>query len=117
MNATPGVGPTPGNFAPTPMGMPLTAAGMKNTTPVDVNAVLEEMAKQSGEKLNWRDSIVDLLKLLKLDSSIVARRELAKELNYSGSTEDSASMNMWLQKQVMSKLAENGGQVPDSLRA
>jgi len=67
--------------------------------------------------LNWRTSIVDLLKLLGLDSSLAARKELASELHYTGSTEDSAAMNMWLHKQVMQKLAENGGKVPDDLKS
>ncbi|MES3038249.1 MAG: DUF3597 domain-containing protein [Bdellovibrionota bacterium] len=83
--------------------------------PVDVAAVLSGMASKRGEKLNWRTSIVDLMKLLDLDSSLSARKQLAKELGYSGSTDDSASMNIWLQAQVMKKLAENGGKVPADL--
>jgi hypothetical protein len=79
--------------------------------------VLAKMQESSGEKLNWRTSIVDLLKLLGLDSSLAARKELASELHYTGSTEDSAAMNMWLHKQVMQKLAENGGKVPDDLKS
>ncbi|RYZ86233.1 MAG: DUF3597 family protein, partial [Proteobacteria bacterium] len=66
--------------------------------------------------LNWDTSIVDLLKLLDLDSSLTARKQLAKELNYQGDTSDSAAMNIWLQDQVMKKLAENGGKVPESLK-
>jgi hypothetical protein len=69
------------------------------------------------EKLDWRKSIVDLMKLLKLDSSLTARKELAKELHYSGDMNDSASMNIWLHKQVMQKLAENGGKVPEDLKS
>jgi len=83
---------------------------------VDVEAVLIKMQESSGETLNWRTSIVDLLKLLGLDSSLAARKELASELHYTGNTEDSASMNIWLHKQVMTKLAENGGKVPDDLK-
>jgi len=83
---------------------------------VDVEAVLTNLAGQNKEKLDWRRSIVDLLKLLKLDSSLSARMELAKELHYTGNTNDSAAMNVWLHKQVMIKLAENGGKVPDSLK-
>jgi len=83
---------------------------------VDVEAVLAKLESETKEKLNWRQSIVDLMKLLKLDSSLGARKELAKELGYTGDTGDSASMNIWLHKQVMQKLAENGGQVPDSLK-
>ena len=83
---------------------------------VDVEAVLTNLAGQNKEKLDWRSSIVDLMKLLDLDSSLSARKELAKELNYAGDTNDSAKMNVWLHKQVMIKLAENGGKVPDSLK-
>lgn len=83
---------------------------------VDVEAILDDMSKKSSQKLNWRTSIVDLLKLLDIDSSLQARKDLARELNYSGSTEDSASMNIWLHKQVMTKLAQNGGKVPADLR-
>lgn len=79
---------------------------------VDVVAVLTNLADQSDEKLDWRRSIVDLMKLLDLDSSLAARKQLAQELHYSGSLSDSASMNVWLHRQVMQKLAENGGKVP-----
>jgi hypothetical protein len=84
--------------------------------PVDVEAILNNMQQQSGQQLNWRTSIVDLLKLLNLDSSLQARKELATELHYTGDTNDSASMNIWLHKQVMNKLAENGGKVPADLK-
>jgi Domain of unknown function (DUF3597) len=83
---------------------------------VDVEAVLKDMASKSGQKLDYRRSIVDLMKLLDLDSSLTARKELAKELNYTGDTNDSAAMNVWLHKQVMRKLAENGGRVPADLK-
>jgi hypothetical protein len=83
---------------------------------VDVAANLDALAKASKEKFDWRKSIVDLMKLLKLDSSLAARKELAKELGYTGSTSDSAAMNTWLHKQVMAKLAANGGKVPDELK-
>lgn len=83
---------------------------------VDVEAVLTKLAAQNKEKLDWRRSIVDLMKLLKLDSSLSARKALAKELHYTGNPNDSASLNVWLHKQVMIKLAENGGKVPDSLK-
>jgi hypothetical protein len=83
---------------------------------VDVEAVLEAMARDSGQTLNWRQSIVDLLKLLSIDSSLANRKALAMELGYSGDTSDSATMNIWLHKAVMRKLQENGGLVPDSLR-
>ena len=90
-----------------------TAAPMSQ---VDVEAVLTDLAAKKGQKLDWRKSIVDLMKLLDLDSSLAARKELANELNYTGDTSDSASMNVWLHKQVMSKLAASGGKVPDDLR-
>jgi hypothetical protein len=84
---------------------------------VDVEAVLTGLAAKKGQKLDWRKSIVDLMKLLDLDSSLEARKDLAKELNYTGDTSDSATMNIWLHKQVMSKLAASGGKVPDDLRS
>ncbi len=83
---------------------------------VDVAAVLTQLARQNTEKLDWRRSIVDLMKLLNLDSSLTARKQLAQELHYSGDMNDSASMNIWLHRQVMQKLAENGGKVPADLR-
>jgi hypothetical protein len=82
---------------------------------VDVEAVLTKMAAENKEKLDWRRSIVDLMKLLKLDSSLATRKELAKDLGYTGDTNDSAKMNIWLHKQVMQKLAANGGKVPADL--
>ena len=81
---------------------------------VDVEVVLD--AIDSDEDLDWRKSIVDLMKLLKLDSSLKSRKELASELHYSGDVSDSATMNVWLHKQVMTKLAENGGIVPKELQ-
>jgi len=75
------------------------------------------MASNNTQQLNWRTSIVDLMKLLNLDSSLTARKELARELNYAGNMDDSASMNIWLHKQVMQKLSENGGKVPQDLLA
>ena len=83
---------------------------------VDVDAVLEDLAAQKGEKLNYSSSIVDLMKLLDLESSLDNRKALARELGYSGDMNDSASMNIWLHKQVMRKLAENGGKVPADLK-
>lgn len=79
---------------------------------VDVEAMLDGLASKSSEKLNWKTSIVDLMKLLGLDSSLVARKELAEELHYTGDTNDSATMNVWLHRQVMTKVAANGGKVP-----
>ena len=102
---------------------PTTSSGSVSSTgtgpagqTVDVEAVLSGMEANAGQKLDWRHSIVDLMKLLGLESSVSARKELAQELHYSGDANDSAQMNIWLHKQVMQKLAENGGKVPDSLR-
>ena len=83
---------------------------------VDVEQVLSAMAAKGSQPLNWKTSIVDLMKLLGLDSSLSARKELATELHYAGDMNDSASMNMWLQQQVMAKLAANGGKVPADLK-
>ena len=85
-------------------------------TPFNVGAALAAMAQKNGQQLNYQTSIVDLLKLLDLDSSLDARKSLASELHYTGSTDDSASMNIWLHKQVMTKLEENGGVVPAELK-
>jgi hypothetical protein len=82
---------------------------------VDVEAVLEDLAAKNPQKLDWRHSIVDLMKLVGMESSLAERKELAQELGYTGDTSDSASMNIWLHKQVLRKLAENGGQVPAAL--
>ena len=83
---------------------------------VDVAPILDKAVAAKGEKLDWKHSIVDLMKALDIDSSLSARKELAKELGYTGDTNDSASMNIWLHKQVMNKLAQNGGKVPADLR-
>ena len=83
---------------------------------VDVAAIMDGLARQTKQKLNWRTSIVDLMKLLDLDSSLSARKNLAEELNYTGDMNKSAPMNIWLHKQVMTKLAENGGKIPDELK-
>ena len=85
-------------------------------TEVDVEAMLDAMAGRSNETLNWKTSIVDLMKLLGLDSSLAARKELAQELHYSGDMNDSAAMNVWLHRQVMTKVAANGGKVPADLK-
>ncbi|NLI26106.1 MAG: DUF3597 domain-containing protein [Acetobacter sp.] len=81
---------------------------------VDVDAVLAGLAAKAGQPLNWKESIVDLLKLLGMDSSLEARRQLAAELHYSGDQHDSAAMNVWLIKEVRKKLTENGGKLPTS---
>src|SRR5689334_4421835 len=94
------------------------ASAMPGAAPmsdVDVAAVLNGLAANNKEKLDWKRSIVDLMKLLGLDSSLGARKQLATELGYKGDMNDSATMNVWLHKQVMQKLAANGGKVPADL--
>ena len=98
-----------------------TAAGSGGTAAapaatVDVAPILDAAVKAKGEKLEWRTSIVDLMKALDIDSSFTARKELAKELGYSGDSNDSASMNIWLHKQVMTKFAANGGKLPPEIK-
>lgn len=93
-----------------------TASIDPNIPLVDVGALLDGLAANASEKLNWKVSIVDLMKLLDIDSSLSARKELAKELHYDGDTSDSAAMNIWLHKQLMQKLAEHGGKLPEDLK-
>jgi len=83
---------------------------------VDVAPILDKAVAAKKEKLEWRTSIVDLMKALDIDSSLSARKELAKELGYTGDTNDSATMNVWLHKQVMTKLAANGGKLPPDIK-
>lgn len=109
--AAPAQGAAPAQPAPTPAAAPAAPA-----QPVDVEAVLTGLESNSPQTLDWRRSIVDLLKLLDLDSSLAARKALAQELHYTGDTGDSAAMNIWLHRQVMQKLAENGGKVPADLK-
>jgi hypothetical protein len=109
--------PPPATPAATPPGASAPPGKPAAATPVDVTAILDKLAGQSKEKLDWRHSIVDMMKLLNLDSSLGARKHLAEELHYAGNMNDSASMNIWLHGQVMTKLAENGGKVPDDLKA
>lgn len=106
---------TPGAAVPGSVAAPAAAAPAAMSE-VDVEKLLDEKASSAGEKLNWKTSIVDLMKLLDLDSSLSSRKELAKELNYTGDTNDSASMNIWLHRQVMNKVAANGGKVPADLK-
>ena len=82
---------------------------------MDVTAILDGLAAKNPEHLNWKRSIVDMLKLLDMDSSLGARKELAEDLAYSGDENDSATMNVWLHKEVLKKLLENGGKVPSEL--
>jgi Domain of unknown function (DUF3597) len=83
---------------------------------VEVAPILDKAVAAKHEKLEWRTSIVDLMKALDIDSSLAARKELAKEFGYTGDTNDSASMNVWLHKQVMAKLAANGGKLPPEIK-
>lgn len=94
---------------------PAEAAPAAPAAPVDVEAILTAKAEAKGEQLNWRESIVDLMKLLDLDPSHDNRLALAHELGFTGDTDDSATMNVWLHHQVMAKLAESGGTVPAEL--
>ena len=95
--------------APGATGKPMSRA--------ELEELIKKTASQQHEDLNWRESIVDLMKLFKLDSSLGARKELAKELGYTGALDGSAEMNVWLHRQVMTKLAETGGKVPEHLKA
>lgn len=115
-------GQSPGAQAPTSSSSTSPGAGVQApagaTTPareVDVAAVLNAMAAKNPEKLDWKHSIVDLMKLVGMDSSLAARKELATDLHYTGDQNDSATMNIWLHKQVLIKLSENGGKVPQEL--
>src|SRR5262249_46689573 len=114
---TSGTGAAPA--APAPKGT-ATAAGVpaagKAMTREEVKAMIEKIADAQDEEYNWKQSIVDLMKLLKLDSSLSARKQLARELGYKGALNGSAEMNIWLHEQVIAKLAESGGVVPESLK-
>jgi hypothetical protein len=112
---TPQAAPSAAPSSPGASAAPAAPAPQSHA-PVDVEAVLTKLAAQNKEHLDWRISIVDLMKLLNLDSSLSARQALADELHYTGNKHDSATMNVWLHRQVMEKVAENGGKVPDSLR-
>jgi 3-oxoacyl-ACP reductase-like protein len=107
--ASPAASPTPA--APTPV----TSAAPTPSSPIDVAPILDAAAAKSGQKLDWRKSIVDLLKALDIDSSLAARKELADELGYTGAKDGSAEMNIWLHKAFLKKLSENGGKVPAEL--
>ena len=109
----PGAAPAGGSAAST---QTASTGAEATAATVDVGKVLGDLAAANPQKLDWKHSIVDLMKLLGMDSSLEARKELAKELHYDGDTSDSASMNIWLSKQVMKKLAENGGKLPDDLK-
>jgi hypothetical protein len=108
-----------GGQATAPGSSPTAAPASVPASPaqsVDVAAIVDKAVAAKKEKLEWRTSIVDLMKALDIDSSLAARKELAKELGYTGDTNDSASMNVWLHKQVMAKLAANGGKLPPEIK-
>jgi hypothetical protein len=112
--AAPGTTPAGGASGTAPAGGG-PASGAPGQS-VDVAPILDKAVAAKGEKLEWRTSIVDLMKALDIDSSFSARKELAKELGFSGDSNDSASMNIWLHKQVMTKLAANGGKLPPEIK-
>jgi Domain of unknown function (DUF3597) len=105
----PSAAPTP---APTAQAQ-APAAAPAPAAPVDVDGILDFMNEQRDQKLNWRTSIVDLMKLTGMDSTLAERKELAGELGYTGDTSDTATMNIWLHKQVMQRIRDNGGQIRD----
>ncbi|HEX4971749.1 MAG TPA: DUF3597 domain-containing protein [Steroidobacteraceae bacterium] len=111
--------PPPGSRTPSagtaPTAAPQKPAQAPAQPAVDVEAVLTKMAADNGQKLNWRTSIVDLMKLVGMDSSLENRKELARELGYTGDQGDSAAMNIWLHKRVMKELAAHGGKVPANM--
>jgi hypothetical protein len=113
--------PASGGSAGAASGSPGAAAGSSSASAgpkqtVDVAPILDKAVAAKKEKLEWRTSIVDLMKALDIDSSLAARKELAHELGYTGDTNDSAHMNVWLHKQVMAKLAANGGKLPSDVK-
>src|SRR6516162_4326144 len=109
--------PAAGTSAPSAGTSTVSAAAAKPISKADVEAILAKLADDQDEDYDWKRSIVDLMKLLKLDSGLGARKQLAQELGYTGALDGSAEMNVWLHKQVMTKLAESGGKMPDSLKA
>jgi hypothetical protein len=110
--------PPAGQAQPSPQAAPQAAAphaAAATMERVDIEQVLDGMAAKNPQKLNWRNSIVDLMKLVGMESTLQERRELADELGYTGDKQDTAAMNMWLHKEVMKKMADNGGKVPANL--
>jgi hypothetical protein len=114
--AAPGAAPASGGSTPSANSTPASSSAAPSSPSVDIAPILDNAVAAKKEKLEWRTSIVDLMKALDIDSSLGARKELAKELNYTGDTNDSAGMNVWLHKQVIAKIAANGGKVPADLR-
>ncbi len=110
--ANPAPAPTPAPSSTTAATSPATSAP---SAPVDIASILDAAVKNSGQKLDWKHSIVDLMKALGMDASLSERKELAQELGYTGDVGDSAKMNMFLHKALLKKLADNGGKVPADL--
>ncbi len=123
-SATPASTPATASESPAPTAPETPASAPTSATPepatpsapVDIDAVLTQLAAAHHERLDWKHSIVDLLKVLNLDSSLAARKELATELHYSGDEHDTAAMNIWLHREVIAELVKNGGKVPDELK-
>jgi Domain of unknown function (DUF3597) len=113
--SAPAGGRPPSGTTANPTAAPPKPAATPTAQPVDVEASLEKLAAANGQKLNWRTSIVDLMKLVGMDSSLENRKELARELGYTADTSDSAAMNIWLHKRVMKELAAHGGKVPANM--
>lgn len=117
--AQPAPAPVSPSAAPSPAPAASPAQSKPATTPaaanVDIVPILDAAVKKSGQKLDWRHSIVDLMKAVGMDASMAERKELASELGYTGDIGDSAKMNMWLHKALMKRLSENGGKVPADL--
>jgi hypothetical protein len=113
--STPAAAGAAASAAVAPAAVPAPAAPKPAPPVVDIAAVMNGLAAKNPEKLDWKRSIVDLMKLVGMDSSLSARKELATELHYTGDMNDSATMNVWLHKEVLKKLSENGGKVPAEL--
>ena len=117
--AAPAPGAAPSAPSVAPSAAPSAAPAGAPAAPMaiaDVEAMIARIEQDRGLHYNWRQSIVDLMKLLDLDSSLGARKQLAQELGYTGALDGSAEMNVWLHKQVMEKLAASGGKVPETLK-
>lgn len=98
-----------------PSTSPVTPSTSAPSQAVDIEPVLDDAVRRNGQKLDWRRSVVDLMKAVGMEASLAERKELAAELGYSGDMNDSATMNMWLHKALMRRLSENGGKVPSDL--
>lgn len=112
----PGAGGTAPSSTPTAKGTPSPGVSAPGASSVDVASILDKAVAGKGEKLAWKTSIVDLMKALDIDSSPTARKDLAKELGFTGDSSDSASMNVWLHKKMMAELAANGGKLPADIK-